>query len=140
MELSGFFSAQLVFEKKTKDGQCPRSGSCLEAETQFEAWEQSDLLAERCLAPHCGRWRNLAAPVHLASAAHLAIHLDNLKEGGARFAYPDALTPQEWAVIEALQMTRHKDAADTREEQAEQVKAKQEETQAMAWLTKARGT
>lgn len=38
--------------------------------------------------------------------ASVATRLSRLKEGGAVYAYPDGLTPAEWAAIDALQLAR----------------------------------
>lgn len=137
--MSGFFSAQLDFEKQTKEGQCRQTGDCLDADTLLYPWEDSGYFAEQCLAPNCGRWRSLELPAHLAEAAHLAIRLDNLKEGGARFSYPETLTPYEWTVIEALQITRRKANSDNREDQAKQIQEQQRIAEFEAWGNRASG-
>ena len=49
-------------------------------------------------------------PPHLAEAISQVLRLDRLREGGARFQFPDALTPLEWAAIDALQCSRIEDS------------------------------
>jgi hypothetical protein len=69
----------------------------------------------------------------------LAIRLDSLKEGGARFDYPNALSPYEWALIEALQMARRKDGAADQREKITEARAKVESVDASAWYQRATG-
>ncbi len=45
-------------------------------------------------------------PRDLAPWIEMALELDALKEGGAVFQYPDALSPWEWATLRALQLGR----------------------------------
>lgn len=137
-ELSSFFLAQLDFEKQTKDGQCQRAALCVAAGVAAEQWPDSDYRAERCHA--CGRLVALCIPPHLDQPAQLALRFDGLKEGGARFDYPDALTPYEWTLIEALQIARRKGQADAVEGKAKEMQEAQRVTQFEADLRKMRGT
>lgn len=52
--------------------------------------------------------------------AAVATRLSRLKEGGAAYAYPDGLTPAEWAAIDALQLARiENDSQDSETRQTE---------------------
>lgn len=136
--MSGLFTAQLDFEKKTKDGQCSRSEACLNAGLIVEAWENSEWTAERCKA--CSRLISLVIPSHLMIPAQVALRFDSLKEGGARFEYPNALDPYEWTLIEALQDARRKGQMDAVEQNAKEIETRQRESQFEADIRKMRGT
>lgn len=45
-------------------------------------------------------------PADLSHWVAIALRLERLKEGGAVYAYPDALTPSEWAAVDALKIAR----------------------------------
>jgi hypothetical protein len=48
-------------------------------------------------------------PGHLSALIVETLRLDELKEGGATFAYPDALSALQWLSIQALVTARRKD-------------------------------
>src|SRR5262249_6636754 len=50
-----------------------------------------------------------AQPGHLSAPIIETLRLDDLKQAGATFAYPDALSPLGWAGLRALQGARAKD-------------------------------
>ncbi len=107
--MSGFFSAQLALHRETKGDECSRSGDCEDATVEIQIWQGAHQI-ERC--QWCNKARGVVMPAHLGNPASVAVRLDNLKEGGARFDYPNALTPFEWTVIEALQSARRSDLAE----------------------------
>jgi hypothetical protein len=48
-------------------------------------------------------------PGHLSTLIIEVLRLDELKESGATFAYPETLSPLEWAGLQALQRARRRD-------------------------------
>ena len=112
----GYFTAQLDLQRQTAGGECSRSDECLESGAVFETWRDNHTL-ERC--PACNRPRSIVMPPHLSDAAGVAVRFDCLKEGGARFAYPESLTPFEWAAIESLQRARQSDQRKDQKQQSE---------------------
>lgn len=60
-------------------------------------------------------------PAHLASYILEALRLDRLRNGGARFAYPEGLMPVEWAAMDALQAARMEDQAKADETRQQKV-------------------
>jgi hypothetical protein len=50
-----------------------------------------------------------ALPGHLSALIIDALRLDRLRETGATFSYPDALTPVQWAALDALTIARRRD-------------------------------
>lgn len=50
-------------------------------------------------------------PAHLSAYILDVMRLDRLRNGGARFAYPEGLLPVEWAAMDALQAARMEDQA-----------------------------
>lgn len=69
-------------------------------------------------------------PGHLSTLIVETLRLDELKEAGATFAYPDTLTPLQWAGLQALQHARAKD----REKDFQSRKAQAEQNSAQAQL------
>lgn len=67
-------------------------------------------------------------PGHLSSLIVRALELDEIKESGGTFTYPDTLSPLEWCAVRALERARRTDrekdfqnrkaAADQSSEQA----------------------
>lgn len=55
-------------------------------------------------------------PRHMVEAINAALELDTIKEIGGTFAYPDGLTPYEWACLRALHAGRmeHQDRESLR--------------------------
>lgn len=60
-------------------------------------------------------------PAHLSGHILDVLRLDRLRNGGARFAYPEGLTPVEWAAMDSLQAARLEDQA--RSDESRQQKA-----------------
>ncbi len=102
--MGGFFSAQLELLRVTKNAGCKRSDDCLESGVKMGELPVGGYPVEVC--SKCQRNRSIAMPPHLGYPASVATRLENLKEGGARFDYPNALTPFEWSAIEGLQRAR----------------------------------
>lgn len=50
-------------------------------------------------------------PGHLSHLIIRALELDEIKESGGTFAYPDTLSPLEWCVVRALERARRSDRA-----------------------------
>src|SRR5262244_1971176 len=50
-----------------------------------------------------------AQPGHLSALIIETLRLDDLKQSGATFAYPDVLSPLQWEGLRALQRARAKD-------------------------------
>jgi len=117
---------------------CPGEDKCESEETgvihkarQYDPDEPIDAICGRCklLETKPGQ-----EPPQLTQAIVRANELDALRSAGATFAYPDALTPFEWACIAALQDGRNlSEANGVRERQA-----KAEAEQKRAELDKAR--
>lgn len=68
-------------------------------------------------------------PAHLGYPASVATRLENLKEGGARFDYPTALTPFEWATIEALQHARRIEQIEQDKELEQEMEVRRREAE-----------
>lgn len=82
--------------------------------------EEGEQPREVCLG--CKRVRGNPSVAHLNEAVGVALRLDRLREAGARFDYPAALAPFEWACLEALTLARRNEQEATereRERQAE---------------------
>jgi len=62
-------------------------------------------------------------PADLSHWVSIALRLERLKEGGAVYAYPDALTPGEWAAMDALKMARAEDDDHANRDRAEKQSA-----------------
>jgi hypothetical protein len=58
-----------------------------------------------------------AVPDEILAAVGVAAELAEIERGGAKFAYPDALSPFEWASLRGL--TRGKDRAETMKNERE---------------------
>lgn len=69
-------------------------------------------------------------PPELSHWTGVALRLERLKEAGAVYAYPDALTVGEWAALDALKIARAESEAESAKERAHQ----QTEAAAMARL------
>lgn len=69
-------------------------------------------------------------PPELSYWTSTALRLERLKEAGAVYAYPNALTPGEWAALDALKIAR----AEAEDESAKERAAQQSEQAAMARL------
>ena len=59
-------------------------------------------------------------PQDLAHWSSVALRLERLKEAGAVYAYPDALTPGEWAALDALKLGRLEADDEAAKEKASQ--------------------
>lgn len=59
-------------------------------------------------------------PQDLAHWSSVALRLERLKEAGAVYAYPDALTPAEWAALDALKLGRLEADDEAAKEKASQ--------------------
>jgi hypothetical protein len=69
---------------------------------QLEALRKNDGKARE-------REEDSSAPGHLFAVIVEALRLDRLRETGATFSYPDALTPVQWAALDALTIARRRD-------------------------------
>lgn len=61
-----------------------------------------------------------AHPPELAQWTGIALRLERLKEAGAVYSYPDALSVGEWASLDALKIARDESEEEGRREQATQ--------------------
>ena len=63
-------------------------------------------------------------PAHLSGHILDVLRLDRLRNGGARFSYPEGLTPVEWAAMDSLQAARMED--QSKSDESRQQKANQD--------------
>jgi hypothetical protein len=100
-------------------------GQCLDLDVKLVEGQYNGLLVETCQFEDCQRTRRVHLPGHLAEGAAVAAWLSRLKEGGAAFDYPAALTPLEWSCLDALQRAIRADNQTARRIEQEKENFKQ---------------
>jgi len=126
--LTEYTTRQLDLIRSLDYQTCPGEDKCESEETgviftalKYDPGEPIDAICGRCklLETKPGQ-----EPPQLTQAIVRANELDALRSAGATFAYPDALTPFEWACIAALQAGRNLSEANAHRER--QAKAEEE--------------
>ena len=104
--LEQYFSRQLRLNEELKGERCPGEERCrntfgkplfIQRHSEPEA-----------VCPGCRFYETKPGmqPRHMVDAVNTALELDTVKECGGTFAYPDALTPYQWACLKGLHAGR----------------------------------
>lgn len=75
-------------------------------------------------------------PGHLSVLIIEAMRLEELKEAGATFAYPDTLSPLEWCCLQAIKRARRKDEEKDMESRRKKTEANSEQARLEARLNR----
>lgn len=129
--MTEYFTGQLEIQRSLKGEQCPGEVPCEEDGFIFRhrQREPEKAIADICGDCHLRLTKPGSQPPHLAEAISQVLRLDRLREGGAQYQFPNALTPLEWAAIDALQMARIEDGrqADMERQRDAEIAAKEAE-------------
>jgi hypothetical protein len=104
------FSGQIEQENKLKGERCPGEEMCMSipGKPLFQYLEPGREIEEICFGSERQRPCQLrdtkpgVTPLYLVRWVDRALELRTLKEAGATYAYPDALTTREWIAIKTL--------------------------------------
>ena len=102
MQLEEYFFKQLETRRKQDGRSCPGEEICAHT---GPLRDKSRPIEEICSACPLLPTKPGNIPSHLAMAVIAALRLDRLQEGGSTFAYPDALSPVEWAALSRFRST-----------------------------------
>lgn len=104
--LEVYFNRSLDIQKDLKGERCPGEEKC--KVTPWKPLNQARGADPATVCPGCRLYSTKPGqqPRDLVDAISTGLRLDNLKECGATFAYPDGLTAYEWACLQGLNAGR----------------------------------
>lgn len=127
--MTAYVASQLDYLRTVDNETCPGEDRC-ETEEKMVIFTKRLYGDDRACEEICQDCKLLKTkpgqePPHLTLAIVTANELDGLKEAGAVFPYPDALSAFEWTCIEALNAGRalskaneHREEQDQREKES----------------------
>lgn len=142
--MTAYFNGQLTALRNLKGRRCPGEMECSESGRISEFADSGLTVLEICHGTETSTPCELRGtkpptePPLLLDGINAALDLEKLHEGGATFAYPDSLSPRQWAALRALRDAR-REAEDTAAKEAKDEQQRREIEQEMARLNALRG-
>lgn len=120
--------------RRERNEACPGEDTCTEGGRIFDERRRTGRpelpIVQICAACPLLPTKQSLHPPEMSYWTSTALRLERLKEAGAVYAYPDALTVGEWAALDALKIAR----AEAEDESAKERAAQQSEQAAIARL------
>ncbi len=123
-ELADYFINQLAIQRELKGQTCPGEEICATSGPLLRY--RGTPIEQVCGGCNLRHTKENNGPQNLAYAINTALDLDEVKQAGAVFSYPESLSAYEWACVRGLQRARAKD------EQAQQAKQREKENNQVA--------
>ncbi len=119
VELTARLVRQLASNRELKGERCPGEGPCAQTGVLFKYSKSGRTIDQICGGCNLRHTKPDASPLN--AAQNTALEIEELQQIGATFAYPDALTPYQWACRKALHRARQEDEAiQTKKRDAEE--------------------